>query len=262
MTVLAKPRVERSYSYVKDSLWRGEQFLSLDSMNQAAVRWCVDVAGLRIHGTTHQKPLEVFQAEERPVMAALPELPFERCTWTTVKVAPDSYCQVARALYTVPYQLRGRHLDVRFTDRLVEFYHDGNLVKTHVRRHDRGRTTDPADLPADRIAFFEHTPQLCLHRAREMGQSVSEAIRRLLTVDTLTNLRQAQGILRLEQTYGAARLDAACARAVAFGDPAYRTVKKILARGLDAQTPPESATSVATGAYLRGVQAFTLDTRR
>jgi hypothetical protein len=220
------------------------------------------VAGLRIHGTTHQKPLEVFQTEERPVMAALPGLPFERCTWTTVKVAPDSYCQVARALYTVPNQLRGRHLDVRFTDRLVEFYHDGNLVKTHVRRHDRGRTTDPADLPADRIAFFEHTPQLCLQRAREMGQSVSEAIRRVLTVDTLTNLRQAQGILRLEQAYGAARLDAACARAVAFDDPAYRTVKKILAKGLDTQTLPESALSAGTGAYLRGVQAFTLDTRR
>lgn len=195
-------------------------------------------------------------------MAPLPERAFESCTWATVKVAPDSYCQVARALYSVPYRLRGLRLDVRFTDRLVEFYHDGNLVKTHMRRFDRGRTTDLADLPADRTAFFEHTPQVCLQRAREMGQNVLEAVRWVLTVNTLTNLRQAQGILRLERTYGVARLDAACTRAVAFGDPAYRTVKRILVAGLDAQTQPEAARSVETGAYLRGVQAFTLDSRR
>jgi len=40
-------------------------------------------------------------------------------------------------------------------------------------------------------------------------------------------------VIRLERTHGAARLDAACQRALAFDDPRYRTVKTILAKGLE-----------------------------
>jgi transposase len=255
-----KSRVERPYRYVRDSFWRGERFLNLEAMNRAAVGWCRDVAGPRIHGTTHRKPLEVYETEEQPAMACLPERPFERCVWTMAKVGPDAHCSVSGALYSVPHIHRSRSLDVRVTDRLVEFYQDGNLVKTHLRRYDRGRTTDYADLPPDRVAFFEHTPQWCLSRAREMGPNVSELMRRLLAVQTLTHLRQAQGIVRLEQSYGKERLDAACARALAFGDPAYRTVKRILVAAMDVQTMPEPARGAQTGAYLRGTGAFTLDT--
>jgi hypothetical protein len=229
-------------------------------MNRAAVGWCRDVAGLRIHGTTHRKPLEVYEMEERPAMPCLPERPFERCAWTVAKVGQDAHCSVSAALYSVPHIHRGRSLDVRVTDRLVEFYHDGDLLKTYVRRYDGRRTTDPADLPPDRVAFFEHTPQWCLSRAREIGPSVSELMRRLLAAQTLAHLRQAQGIVHLEQSYGKERLDAACARALAFGDPAYRTVKRILAAAMDAQTMQEPARGAQTGAYLRGTAAFTLDT--
>jgi hypothetical protein len=50
----------------------------------------------------------------------------------------------------------------------------------------------------------------------------------LLDDHALHHLRQAQGILRLADKYGGVRLEAACPRALAFGDPAYRTVKTIL----------------------------------
>ena len=49
----------------------------------------------------------------------------------------------------------------------------------------------------------------------------------------LVNLRAAQGILRLEQPYGAVRLEVACTRALDAGSARYRTVKTILAKSLD-----------------------------
>ena len=65
------------------------------------------------------------------------------------------------------------------------------------------------------------------------------------------HLRQCQGILRLAEKYGQERLEQACARANAFGDPAYRTVKTILERGLDKElVSPEPVRP--TGAFLRG----------
>ena len=51
-------------------------------------------------------------------------------------------------------------------------------------------------------------------------------------------LRAAQGVLCLGERYGAARLDAACQRTLAAGDASYRTVKCILAAGLEAVPLP------------------------
>jgi hypothetical protein len=53
---------------------------------------------------------------------------------------------VGRTLYSVPWRLIGKRLDVRATATMVEFYLDGELVKTHVLQP-RGRRTDWADLP-------------------------------------------------------------------------------------------------------------------
>ena len=58
----------------------------------------------------------------------------------------------------------------------------------------------------------------------------------------LVHLRAAQGLLRLESTYGAARLEAACARALDAGSARYRTVKTILAKNLEQGPAPDAAT--------------------
>ena len=51
----------------------------------------------------------------------------------------------------------------------------------------------------------------------------------------LDYLRAAQVLLGLRGRYTALRLEAACARALNFGVPTYRTVKQILKIGLDQQ---------------------------
>ena len=95
------------------------------------------------------------------------------------------------------------------------------------------------------------TPVWCRHRARELGPAVSELIAELLTDGVLHRLRAAQGVLRLADRYSPERLDAACARAIAVGDPGYRTVKGILAAGTEHDgTPPRVV--VHAPAHLHG----------
>jgi hypothetical protein len=79
----------------------------------------------------------------------------------------------------------------------------------------------------------------------------------LLAVHALYRLRAAQGVLGLAGTHGAERLEAACARAVAVGDPGYRTVKGILIAGTENDPPPRARTSVSAPAHLRGPQGLT-----
>ena len=60
-----KPHVERSVLYVRERFFKGGSFSGLEDCRQQAERWCREVAGLRVHGTTRRLPLEVFEAEER-----------------------------------------------------------------------------------------------------------------------------------------------------------------------------------------------------
>ena len=46
-------------------------------------------------------------------------------------------------------------------------------------------------------------------------------------------MRTAGRLVRLVERYSLARVEAACARALRFGDPSYTTVKRILHLGLD-----------------------------
>lgn len=160
----------------------------------------------------------------------------------------------------MPWCFQGRILSVRITEKTVEFYDGENLVKTHPRRRTRGRQTDEADLPPDKVAFYQRTPQWCLRQAKESGSNVFEAVRQILLIGTLTHLRQAQGVLRLLSVYGPLRLDAACRRALEFEDPSYRTTKRILANGMDQLSADllEADRARLAKAYLRGKDTFAL----
>ncbi len=68
-------------------------------------------------------------------------------------------------------------------------------------------------------------------------------IRKILSQHAMRNLRKAQGILRLADKYGAQRMEAACQRSLSFGNLHYRSIKRILEKGLD--MPPEAPPSVA-----------------
>jgi len=250
-----KARIERVIPYIRDSFWSGREFTSLEEINQQAVQWCLKVAGMRDHGTTHQQPLALFHLAEKQELKPLPAAPFEIITWHQAKVALDCHIQVANTLYSVPYQYVGKRVDVKLGSKVVEIYLDYELIKTHPRG-DRGRrVTDWGDYPPEKAAFFQHTPQWCRHKASQIGSSTRETVESLLEEHALHYLRQCQGILRLGDTYGEERLEQACARANAFGDPCYWTVKTILERVLDKQTPLFEPVRVA-GAFLRGPESF------
>ena len=55
----------------------------------------------------------------------------------------------------------------------------------------------------------------------------------LLDDPVLERLPTAGRLVRLRKRFGDERLEAACRRALAFGDPSYKTIKRILMQGLE-----------------------------
>src|SRR5215469_4708991 len=150
--------------------------------------------------------------------------------------APDIHAQVDRVLYSVPWQHIGKTADVRLTPTMVQFFIGGQLVKTHPRKQ-RGKQTDYADYPPEKIAFHMRTPAWCRRQAADIGPACEQVIAGLLTDNALYRLRAAQGIIGLADRHDRSRLEAACVKAIAAGDPSYRTVKGILAAGTESDTP-------------------------
>ena len=56
-----KPVVERGVPYVRENFFRGETWIDLAHVQREAMRWCLQTAGTRIHGTTRERPLAVFE---------------------------------------------------------------------------------------------------------------------------------------------------------------------------------------------------------
>jgi transposase len=212
-----KPRVENQIAYVRERCFDGESFVSLDDTRRHAERWCREVAGTRVHGTTRLVPREVYEAEEKPHMRPAPLAPFDVPTWTRAKVHPDHHVQIAHALYSVPTAYLGQQLEVRVDRASVRLYRGVDFVKLHPRVAPGKRSTDPADYPVGKAGYAFRSVERIGSQARERGIHVAQFVERLLAGPLpWTRMRAAYGLLRLCDRYGAERVDAACARALAF----------------------------------------------
>lgn len=210
-----KGRVERTVPYVRGSFFRGETFTDLADAQAAAVRWCTTTAGLRIHGTTRRRPAEVFAAEEAPLLLPAPEAPYAVPEYAEPKVHRDHHIAFLRALYSVPGDLIGQQVRVRAEGGLVKVFWRGTLVKVHPRRQPGEWSTDPADLPPERTAYAMRDLDRLATDARALGPSVGTYAERLLEGPLpWTRMRRVYRLLGLARRYGAARTDAACARAL------------------------------------------------
>ena len=175
--------------------------------------------------------------------------------WSRCKVGPDIHAKVGKSLYSVPWRHLGKTLDARSTATMVQLFSSGELVKTHVRKP-QGKQTDLADYPPEKIAFHMRTPAWCRRRAAEIGPATAALIDGLLAENALYRLRAAQGVLHLADKHQPGRLEAACTKAAAAGDPSYRTVKGILAAGTETLPAAPPSGDAGTAAFLHGPGAL------
>jgi hypothetical protein len=95
------------------------------------------------------------------------------------------------------------------------------------------------------------TRDSCRLRAAEIGPATQEIVGDMLRHRPEDRLRTAGRLLALQERFGATRLEAACARALRFGDPAYTTVKRILEQGLDLHPPAPTPSAPPAFAFVR-----------
>ncbi len=234
-----KARCERVVPYVRGSFFSGEDFADRDDAQARAERWCAQVAGMRIHGTTCARPAEVFAAEEAPVLLPRPSAPYDLPIYSRPKVHPDRHVEVGRALYSVPGELVGAHLEARADSKLVRLSHRGQVIKVHPRQAPGGRITDPADLPSEKATYALRDLDSLRRQAARHGPAVAALAGAVLDHPLpWTKMRQVYRLLGLVRRYGDKRVEEACGRAMEAEAADVGLVARMLERAVEASPQP------------------------
>lgn len=105
-----KGKVERTVDYVKDSFLKGRSFGTLDELNAAGLHWLETVANVRVHGTTGQRPVDLFAAEQLTAYGSVTDYRYLDPVQRTVSTEAMVHFQGSR--YSVPPQYAGQTVSV------------------------------------------------------------------------------------------------------------------------------------------------------
>jgi transposase len=160
--------------------------------------------------------------------------------------------------------LVGATLDVRLTATMVELLHAGTRVAAHARDARKGRaTTDPGHRPKSHQRHLEWSPSRLVHWGESLGPSTGRVVAEILArfPHPEQGYRACLGLLSLERKYDRPRVEGACTRALATGAVSYRSVKSMLATGVDQLSLADGADATVlrlplTHEHIRGADYY------
>lgn len=249
-----KGKVEQGgVHYVKRNFLGGREPTTNIQANKDVLGWCSTTAGLRIHGTTKEKPLQRYKEIEKALLQPLPRTPYDMAVWKQLKLGRDCYVEFNRSYYSAPHRLIGQRVWVCGGIQQVRIFDQNyHLIASHERADKPGtRCTHHDHLPPEKLPGLLLNRETCQTEAAEIGPSTALVVQTLLDDPVLDRLPTVGRLVRLRLSYDDIRLEAACARALAFGDPTYKTVKGILRTGSEDQPLAEIIPSPPASAFVR-----------
>ncbi len=220
----SKGIVEGGVRYVKHNALAGraEELTRFEDYQALAPLWRDQVANVRMHETTRERPVDRFE-RERSLLRALPAISFDTDLVVPAVVNPHARIEFDGNRYSAPPEFVRRPVTIRANRDEVRVLHEGQVVAQHVRCYQRGQL----------IVLPDHRLAALALRKRSRGTAVENEFDALgpearqfhlhlksQPVKTGVHLRRLLGLARL---YGAAELLAAVARALELAtyDAAY-----------------------------------------
>lgn len=225
---------------------RKRKFFSLEELNAAILELLV-----RLNAKPFQKlpgsRQSVFLGLDKPTALPLNAARYVYAEVVKARVNIDYHVALDDHFYSVPFQLRGEQIRARMTMATIEILHKNRRIHTHRRSYKKWDYTTLADhMPKAHRAHAQWTPTRIIEWASKTGPKTATLVRTIIEEKSHPEqgYRAALGIIRLGERYGIDRLEAAAARALAFGAHRYKYVKSILERQLDGGLTPPPPPSV------------------
>jgi len=214
---------------------RNRRFFSLAELN-AEIRQLRDELNMRVMRGYAASRADLFATLDRPHLQPLPSTPYAFARWKRARVAPDYHVEMDSSWYSVPFGLIREEVDIRVCGEIVEIFHKGQRVASHLRCPGRrSHVTLPDHMPSAHRRHAEWTPGKMLAQAAKLGPSVTAFCEAVMAdrPHPEQGFRTCLGVLALGKSYDATRLDAACRRGLAIRARSVASIRSILKNGLD-----------------------------
>ena len=220
----SKGIVEASVRYVKRNALAGrsDKLVLFDDYVAFAPRWRDEIANVRIHETTRERPVDRFQ-QERSLLRALPGIPFDTDEIVPAVVSPHARVEFDANCYSVPPHVVRQTVTIRADGHHVRILHQGQVVAQHVRSYQRRQRIVLPDHRLAALAMSRRSRRTALEQAFDaLGPEARQfhlGLKRQ-PVKTGVHLRRLLGLARV---YGSTEVLSAIAKALEFAayDAAY-----------------------------------------
>jgi Mu transposase-like protein len=226
-----KGKIEAGVKFAQNNALKGRCFESLSAQNLFLADWESGVADTRIHGTTRQQVIKVFNEVERSKLLPLPTSLFPVFEEAPRSVHRDGYVEFQRAYYSVPPEYVGRQVWVRWESRLIRVFNQRReQVALHALAEPGKFTTDPQHLHSPYRRVIQHNLDYLLDRARLIGKHTGSWAEAMVQQRGPLGTRVLHGLLSLAGKHPVAALEAAAAKALHHGTWRLRDLRTLLER--------------------------------
>jgi len=229
-----KGKVESGIKYIQNNFFAGRNFADNQAMELQLKDWLDNYANCRVHGTTKEKPIDLFTFKEASALKTLPEEELILGSVHLRKVHSDCHITADNNYYSVPYKYVGETVEVELTEGLVKICTDNEQIALHSRIKGKGQfSTVPAHYP--KYKEFSSSSELYLSKSEEDMEQIGENTKSLFAMIVQENpnswYRIVRGILNLRKIYTDQVIELACKRALYFEITQYNKIKSICESG-------------------------------
>lgn len=220
---------------------RHQRFFSLDELGEA-IGELLERLNRRPFKKLPGSRQSMFEQFEQPRLLPLPEKPYAFARWKKARVHIDYHIDIEGHYYSVPYSFARQQVDVRLSENTIEVFSKGVRIASHVRNMRKGRhTTIKAHMPASHRHVADWTPERIVKWAEKTGPATAGLVEKIIAsrAHPQQGYRACLGILRLGESHGSERLEAAAKRALTIGALTYKSLASILKKGLESNPLPE-----------------------
>lgn len=127
-----KGKDENTVKYLKKNAIAGREFANFEELEKHLNWWMREISDTRIHGTTHEKPIDRFEVAERQALKPLnAKPPFHQIREVQRVVQTDACIELDSNFYSVPWSLIKESVTVQVIDQELHIYYHSEPVAKH-----------------------------------------------------------------------------------------------------------------------------------
>ena len=124
-----KGKIESSIKYIKRNFLIGRRFRDFGHLNHELETWLKEVADVRIHGTTRERPIDRFKEEKLIPLQTI--IPYVHVPAVSRKVSQDAMISFFSNRYSVPWMYVGKCVDLKVSQGTITMSYEGKTIAEH-----------------------------------------------------------------------------------------------------------------------------------